>query len=168
MSSAGVIGKRLTLGFPGSPTRSSDIVIVNRVSAGEIPFGSPVFLNPDNTVVLFGAGAADARFLGFAVRIVKQQQAIFESVGSYHAGELTDVLTRGSIAVPFKSAGTPTAGGTVYVRVAANAPFPDAQIGDVEAAADGVNTVELSGVRFTTGETDTSGVIEVTVTERRV
>jgi len=163
-----VIGKRLQQGYPGSPTRSSDIVVLNRVCVGELPFGAPVFLNPDNTVKQFGSDGADARFMGFAVRIVKEQQSIFETVGGYRDGELADVLTRGSISVPFKGTGTPTAGGSVYIRIAANASLPSAEIGDVEAAADGTNTVLISNARFTTGQTDDHGIIEVTVTERRV
>jgi len=166
--SAQAIGIRLQLGYAGSITRSSDVVIQNRISAGELSFGAPVFLNPDNTVQLFGAGADNARFLGFAVRIVKQQQATFESVGGYRAGELTDVLVRGSLAVPFKGTGTPTAGGTVYIRTTLNPAFPDAAIGDVEAVADGTNTVALTNASFTTGITDSSGVIEATVNERRI
>ena len=166
--SAQAIGIRLQLGYAGSITRSSDAIVQNRISASDLPFGAPVFLNPDNTVQLFGAGGADARFMGFAVRIVKQQQAIFETVGGYVAGELTDVLVRGSLAVPFKGQGTPTAGGSVYVRTALNAAIPDAAIGDVEAVADGANTVLISNASFTTGLVDGSGVIEVTVRERRI
>jgi len=165
---AHAIGTRLQLGYAGSITRSSDVVIQNRISAGAIPFGAPVHLNPDNTVALFGAGATNARFAGFAVRVVKQQQAIFEALGSYRKDELTDFLVRGSIAVPFKGVGTPTAGGVVFIRTALNPSFPDAAVGDVEAGADGANTVQLSNAHFTTGVTDSSGVIEVTVNERRI
>ena len=165
--SAQAIGKRLILGFAGSPTRSSDIVNINRVSTNEIPFGGAVMLNGDNTVSAFGATGTTANFLGIAVRIVKQQQAIFETVGSYRAGELTDVLVRGSIAVPFNGAGTPTAGGVVFVRTALNAAMPNARIGDIEAVADGTNTVPLTNARFTTGIVDNS-LVEITVTERRI
>jgi len=163
-----VIGKRLQLGIAGSITRSSDIVVVNRVSKGNILFGTPVILNTDNTVSAFDATGTSANFLGIAVRIVKQQTDMFETVGSYHDEELTDILVRGSIAVPFKGQGTPTAGGAVFVRIATNATLLDAQIGDIEAVADGTNTVQLTNARFTTGTTDSSGVIEVTVTERRI
>ena len=163
------IGIKLNLGYPGSVTRSGggDPVIASRVSAGEIPFGAPVYLNADNSVVLFGAGSTAARFMGFAVRIVKQPQSVFETVGGYRDGELSDVLTRGAVCVAFNGVGTPTAGGSVYVRTALNSTFPNSQIGDVEAAADGTNTVLLTNATFTTGEV-VDGVVEVTVNERRV
>ena len=165
MSSAGVVGKRLQLGFIGSQSRSSDWITDTRVSASEIPFGAPVLLNPDNTVVLFGEDATDDRFVGFAVRIVKTQQSMFEEVGSYRNGEIVDFALRGSMIVRLKSgAGTPTAGGAVYVRVADSAT---AQAGDISAVADGTNTVRLTGVRFTTGIIDDDRV-EITITERRI
>ena len=162
------IGTRLKLGYAGSITQSSDVVVQNRVCAGEIPFGAPVSIMPDDRFMFFGPEVEVDRFVGFAVRIVKQQQAIIESEGFYRDGELTDVLTRGSIAVIFKGTGAPTAGGAVYIRRSLNPAFPNAAIGDVEAAADGANNVLLPNVRFATGITDGSGVIEVTVTERRM
>jgi len=165
--SAGVVGIRLQLGYPGSLTRSSDAVIQNRVASGVIPFGGGVLINPDNTVSAFGDGGGDARFIGFAVRIVKQQMAVLESVGSYRDTELTDILTRGSIAVSFRGTGTPTAAGSLYIRTALNAAFLNAQIGDVEAVADGTNNVLISNARFTTGIVQ-DGLVEVTVTERRI
>jgi hypothetical protein len=165
--SAQAIGKRMVIGFPGSFTRSSDTVVVNRVSASEIPFGGAVKLNGDNTVAAFDATGTVDNFVGVAVRIVKQQQSIFEKVGSYRNGELSDVLVRGSIAVSFAGTGTPTAGGPVYVRITLNSALPNAKIGDIEAAGDGVNSVKLTNARFTTGIVDNE-LVEITVTERRI
>jgi hypothetical protein len=164
-----VIGKALQLGYPGSISRSSDFVNVNRPAAGDIPFGAVTVLNPDNTVAAFGASNTANDFLGIAVRVVKQQTDIFSVMGSYHANDAADNCVRGNIAVPFKNAGTPTAGGAVYVRVAEDAAFPGALVGDIEAVADGTNNILLPNLRFTTGMTDAvSGVVEVTVLERRI
>jgi len=165
---ASVIGKSLQLGYPGSDTRSSDQIKVNRLATGNIVFGVPVVLNGDNTVSTFGASNTAAQFLGIASRIVKQQTDIFNPMGGYRDKDPADVLVRGSVAVVFKGQGTPTAGGAVYIRIAANALIPEAAIGDIEAQADGTNTLLLDNLRFTTGQTDASGVIEVTVLERRI
>ena len=158
------IGKRLQLGYAGSLTRSGDAIVVNRVSAGTVPFGGGLFITPDNRLAPTGA---EPSFVGFAKRIVKQQQSIHEAAGSYNEGELMDVLVRGSIAVPWGGAGTPTAGGSLYIRTAPNASMPNAKIGDVEAAADGTNTILIGNARFTTGIVE-YGLVEVTVTERRI
>ena len=169
--SAQVVGKRLPLGSAGTVTQGSDTLVTNRISNDIIPFGSAVALNGDNTVAAFGATNIASNFVGFAVRIVKQQQAVFETVGAYSNGELADVLTRGVIAVNFKGQGTPQAGSPVFLRIAENELLPNAMIGDVEAQADVVgedtNTIQITNAVFRTGIV-TDGVVEVTVTERRV
>jgi len=158
----------MQLGYPGSDSRSSDSVKVNRISAGDIPFGAAVALNPDNSVIAFGDGHTDVNFLGIAVRTVKQQTDVFEPAGGYKNGDPTDVMVRGSVIVAFKGKGTPTAGGSVYIRVTADPLLPIAAIGDIEAEADGTNTVQLENLRFTTGRTDASGTVEVSVLSRRI
>jgi len=163
-----VIGTALNLGYPGSVSRSSDGTIVNRISAGDIPFGAAVVLNANNTVAPFGATSTDANFIGIAVRIVKQQTDVYAPMGGYKNMEPTDVFVRGDIPVAFKGVGTPTAGGAVFIRVAENPAIPNASIGDFEAQADGTNTVQINNLRFTTGRTDSSGVVEITVLTRRI
>ena len=162
------VGIALDLGYPGSISRSSDNVIVNRISAGVIPFGVAVARNPDNTVVAFGETHADADFIGIAGRIVKQQTDIFSPMGGYKSMEPVDIIARGDVPVAFNGTGTPVAGGAVYIRVAENTAFPNAAIGDFEAQADGANTILLENVRFTTGRTDANGVVEITVLTRRI
>ena len=162
------IGTAMQLGYPGSDSRSSDSVKVNRISGGDIPFGAAVVLNSDNSVAAFGATNTDANFLGIAVRTVKQQTDVFEPAGGYKNGDPTDVMVRGSVIVAFKGQGTPTAGGNVFIRIAANALLPTAAIGDIEAQADGTNTLQLTNLRFTTGRTDASGVVEISVLTRRI
>jgi hypothetical protein len=163
-----VIGKALNMGYPGTPSRSSDNVIVNRISEGKIVFGAAVALNPDNTVSAFGTDNTEDQFVGIARRVVKQQTDVWEPAGAYLDKEAADILTRGDIIVRFKNVGVPTAGGAVYIRVEENPLLPDAEIGDIEAEADGTNTLLLNNVRFTTGRTDETGVIEITVLTRRI
>lgn len=163
---AKVIGTCLGLGYPGSYSRMSDCVIANRIAKENIAFGSPVVLNEDNTYSPFGAENTSDNFVGIAVREVKQQTDIYNVNGIYNSGEPTDVLYRGSIVVEIKN-GDPIAGKKVFVRIARNEEFPDSNIGDFEAKADGTNTIELSNVKFTTGQKDANGVAEVTVLTRQ-
>ena len=136
-----VIGKSLNLGYPGTLSHSSDNIVVNRTSAGDIPFGAAVVLNPENTVAAFGAADTADNFLGIAVRIVKQQTSVFEVMGSYHEYDAADICVRGSVIVTFNGAGIPTAGGPVYIRRLLNPAYPGSAVGDIEAAADGANNI---------------------------
>ncbi len=161
-----VIGTSLNLGYPGSFSRMSDCVISNRTAKDKIPFGAPVVLNDDNTYSLFATGNTADDFVGVAVREVKQQTDFYEVSGIYNKGEPTDVLLRGSVTVEIKN-GTPKAQGIVYIRTALNSSYPNSEIGDFEAAADGINTVELKNVKFTTGQIDGNGVAEITILTRQ-
>ena len=164
---ARAIGKRLPLGFLGAVSQASDFVITSRVSASEIGFGSPVVLNSDNTVSAIESALAVAQtgeplnFMGIAVRTVLQQKHLLKDMSSYGAGQITDVMTRGVIIVVFKGMGTPAAGSAVHIRIAENAQFPMASIGDIEAAPDGANTVEMPNAVFRTGIVD-GNLAEVT------
>lgn len=164
-----VIGKSLNLGYPGNVSRSADAIIDNRIvkatDTTNIFFGDPVVLNPDNTYSKFGATGTAATFAGIAVREVKQTLEYITSQGFYAPGQPCDVLTRGPIVVVC-NVGTPTAGGAVYIRIAANATIPAGVIGGFEAAADGTNTVQVPGAKWTTGKLDANRVAEVTLIQR--
>lgn len=163
------IGKSLNLGYPGNISRSSDAVISNRLvrstDTDNINFGDPVVLNADNTVSTFGATGTAATFLGIAVREVKQNTDYFTSQGFYSPGQPCDVAERGTLTVTC-NVGTPTAGGAVYVRIAANAAFPNGVVGGFEATADGTNTIQLTNVKWKTGKLDANKVAEVTILTR--
>ncbi|MEC2131680.1 hypothetical protein P9G84_22400 [Brevibacillus centrosporus] len=122
-------------------------------------------MNGDNTFSKFGADGTAATFAGVAVREVKQTTDYFASQGYYSPGHTCDVIERGSVTVVC-NVGTPTAGGDVYVRVAANAAIPTGVIGGFEAAADGSNTVKLTGVKWKTGKLDPNKVAEITILSR--
>lgn len=121
-------------------------------------FGEPVILNSDNTYSKFDAEGTSETFAGIAVREVKQATDYLAASGSYLPGELMDVVERGSVTVKC-NAGTPTAGGKVYIRIAAGA------IG-FEAAADSTNTVEIKNARWKTGKLDANKVSELTILTR--
>lgn len=161
-----VIGKILNLGYPGSVSRSVDAIIDNRVikvtDTVPVPFGSAVVLNSDNTYSAVTDTTTADQFGGIAVREVKQSTDYFSAIGQYNPGEPADVLTRGSVTV-YCNNGTPTAGGKVYLRVKANVAVPNGVVGQLEAAADGTNSIELPNLRWTTGQLDANKVAEVTI-----
>lgn len=164
-----VIGKSFNYGFPGSFSRNGDCVIANRVlkatDSNPVSFGGAVVLNTDNSVSAFLASGTAATFAGIAVREVKQaDQYLAQGAVAYQPGQPVDYITRGSVMVQI-NAGTPTAGGDVYIRVAAAAAGKP--IGGFEAAADSTNTLKLNNVKFTTGLKDSNNIAEVTVLTRQ-
>ena len=156
-------------GYAGAVSRSIDdiIISVRNVSETDIPFGTPVFLTS-------GGGGAEpfstaspqafASFLGFAVRIADKTPDAYPrgqfdepQAGTWHAGDVMEVLVRGSIALPLTDTGA--AGGTVYVKKSD---------GTLQAAAgESGATVAMENVRIRKPKDD-SGCCEVVVTERNI
>lgn len=166
------IGKSLNYGYPGSVSRSVDSIIENRfvksTDTNPIPFGSAVTLNSDNTYSAFGASGTAATFAGIAVREVKTNTTyVTNANGAYQPGQPCDVLERGSATIQVNN-GTPTANGTVYVRIVANGSIPAGVVGGFEAQADGTNTVALTNVKFKTGLLDANNVAEVAILNRNM
>jgi hypothetical protein len=60
--------------------------------------------------------------------------------------------------------GTAAYDGDVYLRVAANASYPNAVVGGFEAAADSTNTIKLTNVKFK-GAADANGIAEIRILE---
>lgn len=167
-----VVGKTLNYGYPGQVSRSADAIIENRFvkssDTNSIGFGAPVVLNSDNTYSAFLASGTAATFAGIAVREVKTNQTyVTNATGSYSPGNPCDVLERGSVMVQVNN-GTPTANGTVYVRIALNGTIPAGVIGGFEATADGANTIALTNVKFKTGLMDANNVAEVAILTRNM
>jgi hypothetical protein len=175
----------LNLGYPGNVSRMGDRVIAARqvlaTTPNAINFGDAVIIVPDSvggtyqSVKDFIAGAGtftSARFAGVAVRNVKTmlqfiawgvvQSAQF---GQFAPGSMAEVLERGSITVKVNN-GTPAAQGNVYVRTVFNGAIPAGVVGGFEAVADGVNTVQVTGVTWRTGVLDANGVAEITILNR--
>jgi hypothetical protein len=159
----------MNYGYPGSFARNGDCIIVNRLvkstDTNPINFGDPVVLNPDNTYSKFGASNTAAEFAGVAVREVKQTSDYYAPTSSYKPGQPCDVIERGSVSVVC-NVGNPTAGGKVYIRIAANPSIPTGVVGGFEAAPDGANTVELTNCRWATGLKDVNNVAELTILSR--
>lgn len=161
-----VIGTSLGLGYAGTQSRTADAIIQARVAAEDIAFGVACKLNSDNTWSPIAAGDTADVVAGIAVREVVQANTFDpQSNPDYMKGQLADVMTRGNVIVKCQR-GTPAAGQAVYVRVAANETYPDAIVGGFEATADGDNTVEVANIEWTTGQTDSNLMAEVTIKTR--
>ena len=110
------MGKVLS-GFPngwaGAVSRAVDDIVEAHanVSDTRIPFGSPAFLDEDGAGVTGIQSGADAdTFVGFAVRSPAKTPNVYSpeeeaNLAAYEAGEMVDVLTRGSIVLPASGGG---------------------------------------------------------------
>lgn len=161
-----VIGKGLPNGFAGWYAYQPDLVIKTRPAGGDtpFPFGTALKYASGNTgaVVPMGAGDAATAFVGVACYEVKTPVSYADQgVGMYAPNDAVAVFMRGAVNVKVQK-GTPALGGTVYVRVAANASYPTAAVGGFEAEADGNNTVALTGVQFE-GAADANGVAAIRI-----
>ena len=73
------------------------------------------------------------------------------------------VIKRGCVNVICQN-GTAAVDGDVYLRITANASYPNAVVGGFEAAADSTNTVKLTNVKWK-GAADANGVAEIRILE---
>lgn len=161
-----VIGIAMNVGYPGTQSRQADAIIQNRIANGVIAFGAPVKLLETNKWEAIGTGATAADVAGIAVREVVQANTYDpQSNPDYVANMPCDVMVRGNCTVKCQR-GTPKAGGTVYVRIAANETYPNAVVGGIEALADTTNTIAVANMEFTTGVMDSNGNVEITIKTR--
>lgn len=187
-----VVGTQMNQGFPGTYSQNGDCVIrpwtiLSTDSAGPA-FGKVVVMNFDTAGTASDAavsvgkavnptmsqGAAGA-VIGIAVREVLTQIATYNPaqpltplIQTYSPGSSCDVLERGAVTVIVKD---PQAAGykqgqKVYLRIALNGGFPSAAVGDLETAADGVNTIQLTNMFLTNGVVDSNSVTSITVLSR--
>ena len=140
----------MTYGYPGQASRQGDEVSRTRpVAAGvaDIPFGAPVVQKEDGSVAIFGATNTADDFAGIAMRKVKSAKVYpYQNFGYYAAGEACDVLQRGGISATC-AWGTP-------------------KVGDLGAANEAGNCVELTGVKWSSGA-DARNVAELTIIARQ-
>lgn len=160
-----VIGKRLNLGYEGNISRSVDAITTPMLTKGEVPFGRPVAINEDGTVSLFGAESDVVDFVGISVREVKEAIDYGTSASGYLDKERIDVMNRGYMTVKINN-GTPKVNGKVFIRIKENVAIPKGIVGGFEAEADGLNTVELPGVRFMSSNVDANKIAEITILSR--
>jgi hypothetical protein len=160
------IGKTMTNGYAGSYSRQPDTIIDTHPLGGNaaIAFGAAVVLGSNGAVVPVGASSAAADFVGVALRETKSAtNYLNQNVGTYNPGDAVPVLKRGCANV-FVQKGTAAYDGDVYLRVAANASYPNAVVGGFEAAADSTNTIKLTNVKFK-GAADANGIAEIRILE---
>lgn len=163
-----VIGKSLLRGYFGNVARSIDTIIEasqNKEASAAIEFGTPVVLKSDGTgVVNWASTNAATDFAGIAVREVKTEGVYGSNVANYAAGEVMDVLKRGSVIVKCTMDSTattaPVKGAGVYIRKAT---------GVFVAAAEGVSgadTVALDNVVWGQNGVDANGAAELVILKR--
>jgi hypothetical protein len=160
------IGKTMTNGYAGSYSRQPDTIIDTHPLGGNaaIAFGAAVVLGSNGAVAPVGASSAAADFVGVALRETKSAtNYLNQNVGTYYPGDAVPVLKRGCANV-FVQKGTAAYDGDVYLRVAANASYPNAVVGGFEAAADSTNTIKLTNVKFK-GAADANGIAEIRILE---
>lgn len=167
------IGLTLNMGYAGEPSvlNPQPITETHIVASGSanIPFGSPVIQNTDNTVKMADSTFTAANFGGIASPTTKQLNnytvpgTIGASGGFYAAGEAASIHKEGYFVVYVGfGASSVTAGGTVYVRKAVSSSVPSsAAIGQFEATADGSTNVALTNVKFYTNHVDANGMAQV-------
>ncbi len=163
------IGISMNYGFPGTYARTPDDIVTSRQlkeGSDDVPFGMALCANGDNTYSPVRADFTAAKFGGVALRVVKQATAYDDQTATaYHAKDLVNAINRGAVVVTCNH-GTPTAGGSVYVRIKANSSIPAGVVGGFEAEADSTNTVQLTNVQWTNGYVDANGVAEITILTR--
>ena len=184
------IGTQMYEGFPGTYSRNDPAVhiragLVRTTDTYNINFGDPVVLIQNATGGLYtqaagfivGGGSfvfapnGTSGFAGFAVREVKSFETyVSATLGYYAPGAPADVLTQGNIIVVLKNpqAASVLAGGPLYLRVSTNGSYPSAAVGDLEPAADGAHTVQLTNCMITTGIVDANNSCEITVLTRNI
>lgn len=164
-----VIGIQFNNGYPGTISRLGDEISRTRPlkeGTADLYFGDPVIQNTDGTFQKFGAGNTAAQFAGVAMRRIKSAtQYSNQNRGFYTDQEPVDALLRGGVTVNV-NVGNPNVGGSVYIRVAANAGVPAGVIGGFETAADSTNTILLTNAKWSTTK-DANGVAELTILTRQ-
>lgn len=156
------IGTEMPHGYAGSYARQPDMIVTTRPAGAQLTFGAAVKYNAAGAVVPMGAGDTASAFVGVAAREIKSALSYQDqNVGRYAEKEAVPVFMRGAVNVICQK-GTPQLGGTVYIRIAANASFPTAAVGGFEAEADSANTVALTNCQWA-GAADASKVAELRI-----
>ena len=155
-------------GVPGSISRAvADIVIsIRNASGADIPFGTPVFVTNDGAAPFDLSSPQEFDdFLGFAVRVADKTPDVYPSgqfgdgqEGTWHPGDVMEVLVRGGIAV--MTASTGTRGGKVYLRKS------DGKL--TSEAGESGTTILLENVRIRNPRLDPNACGEVIVNKRNI
>ena len=162
-------------GVPGAVSRAVDDIVISlkNVGDGDVAFGAPVFMD-DGGAKGFDLSTPQAfsAFLGFAVRVADKTPDAYpasqdmetalssspENRGCWHAGDVMEILVRGSAAVPLAQSGD--VGDPIYLRKSDGALT-------TYAGAEGT-TVRLENVRVRRPWDNRCGCSEVVVTTRNI
>lgn len=162
----GRFSKQPMKGYVGDFSKEGFEVIsscpVNSVSE-PIYYGDPVTLLGDNTLSRFTENSLAEKFSGIAVRR-KRQRDIYNSL-PYLSFEPCDFISVGYVNVICR-AGTPSTGGTVYVRI--KNPKNDKPIGGFEASRDIMeeNQIEVKNLIWASDVIGASNIALINIKER--
>lgn len=160
------IGTAMPHGFAGSYARQPDMIVDTRPAGGteQIAFGMALKYDANGAVAVMGAGSTAAQFVGVAARELKSALNYLEQgVGAYASGEAVPVFQRGAVNVKCYN-GVPKLGGPVFVRITANASFPNAPVGGFETSTGSApsGTVQLTNCQWA-GPADANGIAELRI-----
>lgn len=150
---------RMPSGIPGDVSRKSHSTTEAALMGATAFAGYGLFAKiVAGKLVPIGAGDTAADVYGLLVRSYPVQGGD-SALGSSTppTSGMVDVLRRGYMTVK-SNAGTAALNGQVYVRVAT--PAAGKPIGGIEAAADGGNTIAITGARFMHAA-DAQGNVEI-------
>jgi hypothetical protein len=165
MAGGKAIGKSLNYGFAGSYARTPDCITVTRpnTSGGNIRLGTVLVYDATGGVKPSDGTFTADKFVGIASRETKTMLNYLDqdSGAEYAPDEPVSVFQRGNISVACTQ-GAPTVGGAVYVRIVADT---GKAIGDLEAVADGANSILLTNAGWGGGK-DANGTCELVLLSR--
>ena len=165
-----VIGKTLPFGYRGTPSRNPDTLIEPFVNKGEesINYGDPVVYDPTlEGVRRLKAGDTATAIVGIAVRRVGQPYADSNNGYFYAAGDMVDVLIRGSITVEVEDKDNIAPRGAVYADPATGELSSAASHTDEETSTT-VNHLAVPNAIFTHGKVDSNLITEITILSRSI
>lgn len=148
--------EHMPAGFPGDASRLASLTAEARFIGATPPDAHGLAVKLDATTGTLLPLNGDVAVYGFLLRVSPAQDWSEDQDGSPKAGEMADVMRRGYMVVKC-NAGTPVAGGTVYVRYA-NAGA-DTPLGGVEAAAVATETKAIAATFM--GAADDDGNVEI-------
>ena len=155
---------RVSSGVAGDVTRPDDTVVESGLlNAAKAPaaFGAPVKVVNGKFEAIQASDTADV-FYGILSRVAPSIAGDLVQTyagGTPNAASVQGIVVKGYVNVVCTQ-GTPVRGGAVYMRVTA---ATGKAVGDLEATADGVNNVALTGVTWAVDGKDASNVTEIRI-----
>ena len=155
---------RASSGVAGDVTRPDDTTVESgllNAAAAPAAFGAPVKVVSGKFEKIAASDAASV-FYGILSRVAPSIAGDLSQTfagGTPNASSVQGIVRRGYVNVVC-TVGTPARGGQVYMRVTA---ATGKAVGDLEATADGANSVALPGVTWAVDGKDASNVTEIRI-----